>query len=75
MVIAFEPQFNIGDVVCLKINLEKKMQVDSYLIRLIDRGKVTAFTYGVYDDSGTTYNYADLDLQIVEPIEANDTGE
>ncbi len=70
MVIAFEPQFNIGDVVCLKINSEREMQVNSYYIRLVDRGKVIHFQYGMYDDEGTIYNYTDLDLQIVQAIES-----
>ena len=70
MVIAFEPQFNIGDVVCLKINLEKKMQVEAYNIKIVDRGKVIAFQYGLYDDTGSVWYYADIDLQLVQAVES-----
>ncbi len=72
MVIAFEPQFNIGDVVSLKINPDVKLAIDAYYIRSVDRGKVVHFQYGVFDEEGKSYYFTDIDLELVQSIEQED---
>jgi len=70
MTILFEPIFLIGDIVYLKINPEKKYVVDGYTIRQLDENnEVSFFSYSLYDSDGTTYNYRDADLELLERVE------
>ena len=69
MTIVFEPKYNIGDVVCLKIEPEIKYVVEGYFISQInDSGEVISFKYSLYDRTGATFYYKDIDLDLIESI-------
>ena len=70
MVISFNPEYNIGDIVALKLDGEKKMVVDGYKIIAIDnKGNVALLDYSLYDSEAKTYYFTDIDLCLVERVE------
>lgn len=73
MVILFEPEYEIGDTVCLKLNPEKKMMIDAYKIHQVNnKGEVTKFSYSLYDGEGQSFYFTDIDLILVESVEQED---
>lgn len=69
--ILFTPMFSIGDVVCLRIAPENKMVIDGYNIKQVtEAGEVTFFRYSMYDDEGTSFSYAEHDIQLVEELKS-----
>ncbi len=68
MQILFEPKYNIGDVVVLKINSEREMVISSYNIAQVNEaGEVITHSYNMYDESGTSFTgFNDIDLELVE---------
>jgi len=70
MTILFEPKFNIGDIVFLKLNPEKKFTVDGYkILQLNANNEVSYFSYLVLDDEGTQYGYGEKSLDIFESVD------
>ena len=60
---AFKPQ----DVVCLKINRERKFVVSAYKILTLDAaGQADMFFYEVYDEDGERFNFTEADLELIE---------
>ena len=70
MQILFEPKYNIGDVVLLKINSEKEMVISSHNITQINEaGEVITHSYNMYDEEGATFTgFTDIDLEIVKSV-------
>ena len=67
MQILFEPKYNIGDVVALKINSEDEMVIDGFNLRQVsEAGEVIHFVYYMYNGEGTTFNYSDIDLELIK---------
>lgn len=68
--IYFDPEYRIGDKVALKINKERLMVVDAYtLYGTNDAGEVIFFSYTMYDTSGQSFVFKDIDLQLIERVE------
>lgn len=69
MNILLEPKYNIGDVVCLRIDPETKYVIEGYSIKQINsNGEVTFWRYMLYNADGTEFFYSELDLQLIEAI-------
>ena len=70
MQILFEPKYNIGDVVVLKINPERKMVISSHSIRQVNEaGEVITYSYNMYDEDGASFTgFNNIDLEIVESV-------
>lgn len=69
MNILFEPKYNIGDVVCLKIDPETKYVIEGYSLKQISaEGEVTFWRYILYNNEGANFFYSELDLQLIERI-------
>jgi hypothetical protein len=67
--ILFEPKYQIGDVVCLRIAPENKMVIDGYSIKQITAaGEVSFFRYSMYDNEGANFLYSETDVELVEAI-------
>lgn len=70
MQILFEPNYSPGDTVHLRINPEKKMVIERYIIYGVNAaGEVTDFTYSMYDAEGITYQFKELDIELYEKYE------
>lgn len=70
MQILFEPKYNIGDIVILRVNPERKLAVYAYRIdNISDAGEVMGFMYLVYDEEGLLFMYTDKDLQLLESVD------
>lgn len=69
IIIVFEPKFNIGDEVILKLNPEIRMIIDNYkILKVSDSGEVIFFNYILYDSQGSTYTFQDKDLIAITEI-------
>ena len=69
MIIVFEPVFNIGDEVVLRLNPEIRMVVDNYkILKVSSSGEVIFFNYILYDSHASTYTFQDKDLIAVTEI-------
>lgn len=67
--IIFEPIYSIGDVVALRIALDKKMVICGYSIKQYNStGEVTFFRYSLYDEAGAEFYYSESDLQLLESV-------
>ena len=67
MTIIFEPKYSIGDVVCLRIDIETKYMISHYELHQVSAaGEVIYFRYAMYDKEGQTAYYPDIDLQLIE---------
>lgn len=65
--ILFEPKYNIGDVVKLKISTDDKMVISGYSIKQVNQAcEVTFFRYVMYNEKGEEYYYSEHDLELVE---------
>ena len=65
MTIVFEPKFNVGDIVSLKVSPEKKMIVGSYWIGGInENGEVTYYTVDCVDRDGELQSYRVVELEL-----------
>jgi len=67
--ILFEPKYQIGDVVCLRIAPEHKMVIQGYEIKqTTPAGEVSYFIYSMYDAEGINFLYSENDLELVEAV-------
>lgn len=71
MTIIFEPKYKIGDMVSLRLSVEKKFVISGYSIRQItSSGEVSFWRYLMYDEDGTEFLYNNEDIILVDSLES-----
>ena len=72
MTIVFEPNWNIGDIVALRIKPETKYVVEGYSLKQINiNGEVTFWRYMLYNSEGAEFFYSEQDVLLIERVQNN----